>query len=124
MFTTAILILSLGQCGYEPAYRLPTPCSTYQQPAGQWWFVAWQTRSPWNAAVQEMRARGPSRSSDRRPPASTWANLEFLALQTQEAYSTLRAADPKDKSELRAEWIAARDKLEQARYRAAREARR
>jgi hypothetical protein len=121
---TAILILSLGQCGYEPAYRLPAPCLTYQQPAGQWWFVAWQTRSPWNAAVAELRARGPSRSSDRRPPASTWANLEFLALKATESYDTLRAAAPQDKPELRREWIAARDKLAQARLKAAKEARR
>jgi hypothetical protein len=123
MFTT-ILILSLGQCGYEPAYRLQAPCATYQQPAGQWWFVAWQTRSPWNAAVQELRSLGPSRSNDRRPPPSTWANLEVLALQTQDAYDTLRAAAPQDKPELRREWIAARDKLAQARLKAAQEARR
>lgn len=80
--------------------------------------------SPWNAAVAELRARGPSRSSDRRPPPSTWANLEVLALQTATAYDTLRAAAPQDKSELRAQWLDARRQLEQARYRAAKEARR
>jgi len=80
--------------------------------------------SPWNAAVAELRARGPARSSDKRPPPSTWANLEFLALQTQSAYDNLRAADPMDKPELRREWIAARDKLVQARLKAAKEAQR
>lgn len=118
MFTTAILILSLGQCGYQQ------PCRTYQQTTGPWWYVGWYTASPWNAAVADLRARGRSRSSDLRPPADTWANLEFLALKTTAAYDTLRAADPEDKSELRAQWLDARQQLEQARYRAAKEARR
>jgi hypothetical protein len=86
--------------------------------------ATWYYTSPWNAAVAELRAAGPRRSSDKRPPPSTIANLEFLALKTADAYSTLRAAEPQDKSELRAQWMDARRQLEQARYRAAKEARR
>lgn len=150
MFTT-ILILSLGQVPYGPQAQWGWDGTVenrsgfgyrtlfgggYYPPAAFYGGgcprggccsasrASFYPTSPWNAAVAELRAAGPRRSSDKRPPPSTWANLEVLALQVTDAYDTLRAADPKDKSELRAEWIAARDKIELARIRAAKEARR
>jgi len=114
MFTSAILILSLGQCGYEPLYR---PCHT----AGPWWFVAWQTGSPWNAAVAEMRARGPSRSRDLVLPTSTYNRLRELDLRRAEVYVALIAAPKAQKAELRQQLLVARQELERARMLAAKE---
>ena len=116
MFTSAILILSLGQCGYEPLYR-----PVYRQASGAWWFVTWQAGSPWNAAVAELRARGPSRSRDLMLPASTRNHLQDLDLQRSELYATLKAAPKDQKEHLREQWMAARQELERARFLASKE---
>lgn len=81
-------------------------------------------QSPWNAAVAELRAAGPSRSSDRRPPGDVQRLLADLEARRADLYSQLQAAEPQSKPALRAEWLQARQDLERARLQAARLARR
>lgn len=80
--------------------------------------------SPWNAAVAELRARGPVRSSDKRPPPDVQRMLADLEAQRRDLYDQLINAASSDKPTLRAEWIRARQELERARIQAARMARR
>ena len=82
------------------------------------------TTNQWNAAVAELRAAGPQRSSDKRPPPEIQAQLAELDAQRESLYQELVAAAPQDKAALRAWLIQAREELERARIRAARMARR
>lgn len=77
--------------------------------------------SPWNAAVAELRANGPSKSRDRWLPESTANNLQELALRRSEMYATLVAAPKAKKAELRQQWLVARQELERARILASKE---
>lgn len=75
--------------------------------------------SPWNSAVAAAKANQRPR---RGLSPATVQMLQELEAQAEDAYAILRAADQRDKSELRREWIMAREQLERARYRAAKEA--
>lgn len=77
--------------------------------------------SPWNAAVAELRARGPSRSRDRVLPVSTTNSLRDMDLRRAELYATLASAPKDKKAELRQQWIIARQELERARFLASKE---
>lgn len=91
---------------------------------GYWGYaVVVRPYSPWNAAVAELRARGPSRSRDRWLPPSTANHLQELDLQRSELYSALIAAPKAEKAELRRQWLAARQELERARLLASKEVR-
>jgi len=82
------------------------------------------TQNPWNTAVAELRAAGPRRSSDKRPPTPVVYELEQLDSRRADLYASLRDAAPEEKADLRREWLQARDDLEKARIQAARVARR
>ena len=60
----------------------------------------------------------------RRCPPGTQAELQTLAAEAEAAYEYLRNTPAKDKAEARKDWIRARDNLERARIKAARELRR
>lgn len=80
--------------------------------------------SPWNSAVAELRAAGPRRSSDKRPPATVVHELEQLDSRRSDLYTALRDAPPSEKADLRREWMQAREDLDRARIQAARLTRR
>ncbi len=112
MFTTAILIAALGQCGpYAPAWRPP--------PHWHGVVVWFYHDNPVERAKAELRAR-PVRSRDRQPPPDVMAGLEFLDSRRAELYATLCAAPPEQKADLRRQWLQAREDLERARLAAAR----
>lgn len=77
--------------------------------------------SQWNAAVAELRARGPSRSRDLMLPPSTANVLRELNLRRADLYAALIAAPKAEKDELRRQWLAARQELERARLLASKE---
>ncbi len=127
MATTLLAAAVLSACPvYAPcASYEPSPVPTCHRPCGPWfyqWFYV--PTSPWNAAVAELQARGPSRSSDRYLPPATAAQLYELAARRAELYAGLRAVPKGEKDELRRLWMAATEELDKARLRAAREARR
>lgn len=76
---------------------------------------------PWNAAVAELRARGPSRSRDLVLPTSTANALQELELRRAEVHAALIAAPKAQKAELRQQLLVARQDLERARFLAAKE---
>ena len=77
--------------------------------------------SQWNAAVAELRARGPSRSRDLVLPTSTANVLQELELRRAEAYAALIAAPKAQKAELRRQLLVAGQELERARLLASKE---
>ena len=132
---TTILILSLSQVPYGPQAQWgwdgsvqnrtcwgDRPGNCYS--ASRRCVVFIPLPSPWNAAVAELRAAGPRRSSDKRPPGEIQQQLASLEARRADLYDQLRAAEPQSKAALRAEWLQARQDLEHARLQAARLARR
>lgn len=76
---------------------------------------------PWNAAVAELRARGPSRSRDLMLPTSAANSLQELELRRAEVYAALIAAPKAKKAELRRQLLVTRQELERARFLASKE---
>ena len=108
-----------GNGYYPPAvfyggYRGPSGCCSSSR-------ASLYLPSPWNAAVAELRARGPSRSRDRWLPIATADSLRTLDLRRAELYATLVAAPKDEKAELRQQLIVARQELERARILASKE---
>jgi hypothetical protein len=122
MFTTVLITVLLASGPWGPAPQWP---AGYQQPTGPW-FYQWHyaATSPWNSAVASLQARGPARSSDRRPPADLASELAALEARRADLYDQLRSAPAEKKPDLRARWRAARQDLERARLQAARFSRR
>lgn len=79
--------------------------------------------SPWNVAVAQERAKRAARPRPTLSPG-TQAHLQALAAEVEAAYQYLRNAPAEDKAEARKDWIRARDDLERARIKAARQLRR
>lgn len=79
--------------------------------------------SPWNAAVAAERAKREARPRPSLSPG-TQAELQTLAAEVETAYEYLRNPPPEDKAKARKDWMRARDDLEKARIKAARELRR
>lgn len=86
---------------------------------------------PWYRVYPLPNARADAAASLRyhakyhpRPSRKTMEEVQFWDSQRAERYAKLRAADPADKSKLRAEWIDAHKELERSRLKAAKEARR
>jgi hypothetical protein len=152
MFTTAILTLTCCQVPYGPQSQWGWDGTVqnrsgwgYAQLYGNGYYPPWvfygggrcgpsgccnasraslYYTSPWNAAVAELRAAGPRRSSDKRPPGDVQRLLADLDTRRADLYEQLRSAEPQSKAALRAEWLQARQDLERARLQAARLARR
>lgn len=128
MLTAALLTLACCQVPCWPQGQhdwTPRWPAGYQQPTGPW-FYQWHyaATSPWNSAVAALQARGPARSSDRRPPAALASELAALEAQRADLYDQLRSAPPDQKADLRARWLQARQDLEHARLQASRMTRR
>ena len=113
MFTAAVLIVSLSQCGYE------WPNWNHYPPhwRGVWvWFYA---DNPVEQAKAELRASRPQ-SRDHQPPPDVMESLEFLDSRRAQLYANLLAAPPEQKSDLRRQWLQAREDLDKARLAASR----
>lgn len=115
----ALTVVSADYRVCDTYYRRNTTVISY----GHWGYAfAFQSMySPWNAAVADLRARGPSRSRDRWLPTSTANTLQELDLRRAEVYAALVAAPKAQKAELRRQWLVARQELERARFLAAKE---
>ena len=117
-----LLAMTLISADYRPCdtyFRRNTAVTGYN-----YWgynFVFPPMYSQWNAAVAELRARGPSRSRDLVLPTSTANGLRDLDLRQAELYAALIAAPRIEKAELRRQWLVARQELERARILAAKE---
>lgn len=79
--------------------------------------------SVWNEVVARERAKRAARPKPTLSPG-TRAELDALTQEVKDSYEYLRSLPPEEKAEARKAWMQARDDLERARIRAARELRR